>query len=1229
MPVGMRCHRHRGVNDARVLRCALGGHEAEREAVAQPPITRSDHSRISNDERRTTNRVEIRDGWFYVDGERFFVKGVGYSPARPGTLPWVDRTPLEQVAQDFEQIRDAGFNTVRTWRPLSPEEVALAKQYGLMVLQGVWIERPKDYRSESYRQQARDAIREAVTAIRGQDNVLAVLVGNELPVEHVYLAGIHETEALLQSMAQAVKEVDPSRLVSFANWPETALLDQSSLDVLAYNTYNYSPPSVAHSLGYQGYLEFLKRSQAPSKPFIVTEFGLSASPRGLGSEGYGGNSAEAQAAGVMSMWDHIVQAGAQGGCVFEWMDEWWKNYDYPGDEKTHDESDPEEWFGLMAVNDAGAVHGAPRPVLEALRRYNQATVLSPVTDAVAGRVPLTVYSHPGVCAVRMRADGGAWQPLAKAGDHWWQGSWETGAAPGGVRRVTVESLDERGQTLTTTTRYLWNISHDNPRGLPWTVTVKTAQSNYATGGKLMPITFDIVVRNSRNEPVVGQPVSYAIVEPQVAEALKDVQPTDAQGVVRVKYLLREAGILSCSAGVEFVDGLFHRRYGSEQFVVVEPPDSAQQPATGTRHSSLVTRQSSLTSLRDRLGPALALLLDVAPSWTLADPGTEFPVDYSKYGTFVDEGGTDYHYQITDRIGLAKAVGEGIYPNDGSVYSDPAYRRREQAKQLDGDYWDFVNIDDTQLSFLKWATTSEEPGVQQFYTALALERAGHLAHAIKAYHAILVHFPQSIGWTAFQTPWSVGKSALDRVLYLTRLHPELRITLTGADVHVTGGFDNDPKNDVFLVRPGRLVTGDPIAANVKPLGQQAVTRTVGSGRVQLAQFADGQWQLRVDDRPLVVRAISYPYAAVGESPDLGNMWDWTSADRNHNGTLDLLETWVDRNGNNQHDRDEPVVGDFTLLKQMGVNAIRMYHHGAQYPGTINKATLQTLFKEYGIRVMMGDFVGMYTVGSGATWEDGTDYRDPIQRQRMVESVKHMVTEFKDEPYLLMWVLGNENNYGGMHGFIGGVGNAGKYPEVYYAFVNELAEWIHSADPNHPVMIGNGEVLFLDVLAKQAPAIDVIGINSYRGPAGFAHTLWKDVQRVTGKPAFITEYGCPAYHKGTTLDAAGWEQAQYHLGNWLGIEQNLAGYGVGNAIGGGVFEWADEWWKAGQPPRFDAAKHEPHGGWAGPFPGGWSYEEWYGLASQGDGNHSPFLRQLRTAYTLYQRLWSSPPASNTSN
>ena len=34
----------------------------------------------------------------------------------------------------------------------------------------------------------------------------------------------------------------------------------------------------------------------------------------------------------------------------------------------------------------------------------------------------------------------------------------------------------------------------------------------------------------------------------------------------------------------------------------------------------------------------------------------------------------------------------------------------------------------------------------------------------------------------------------------------------------------------------------------------------------------------------------------------------------------------------------------------------------------------------------------------------------------------------------------------------------------------------------------------------------------------------------------------------------------------------------------------------------------------------FEEWFGIISQGNGKHSPFMRQLRESYFVYQNFWT---------
>lgn len=636
------------------------------------------------------------------------------------------------------------------------------------------------------------------------------------------------------------------------------------------------------------------------------------------------------------------------------------------------------------------------------------------------------------------------------------------------------------------------------------------------------------------------------------------------------------------------------------FVFLNPVFAADTPSTGVMNSH---------------GEQMEI------EFKLYDPGTEEIVDYAKYGTFSGIGTDKYEYKISDRKGLAAAAGEGIYPN-GSVYKDPTYRMLVTKGKLAGSQWDYVNIDDQQLAFYKWATSHDTPAVQQFYTALALEKSGQFLQAIKAYYAIDVHFPKQVGWTVFRTPLYMARLAIDHIEYLTRKHPELGIKLVDAKIKVENGYNAVISDDKFVINPGKLVRVDPSELKPKKIdvSRFPVVRKLGEGDVQAVQFRNGHWQIRVNGKPFIVKAVAYSPTPVGQSPHEGyNLDSWMVTDLNHNGKIDgPYDTWVDKNKNNQQDSDEKVVGDFALMKEMGVNAIRLYHH------SMNKELLRQLYKETGIRVIMGDLLGMYAVGSGAEWFKGTDYTDTAQQEKMKESVRSLVMEYKDEPYVLMWVLGNESNYGEpgdpKKDKVGFGSQAKLHLDAYYKFVNEVAGMIKSIDPKHLVGISNGEVMNIDILSKHSGNIDIFGVNAYRGANGFGRSFWEDAKDFLDKPVLLTEYGCPAYYAGKSLDFGEEKQMEYHRGNWEDILTNSAGSGFGNAIGGVVFEFVDEWWKAGPPPKFSSKVHETTGDFQANFPDGWMYEEWLGMTSQGDGGHSPYMRVLRKSYDYYKKVWN---------
>ncbi|MCL1972505.1 MAG: hypothetical protein FWG57_05905 [Endomicrobia bacterium] len=607
------------------------------------------------------------------------------------------------------------------------------------------------------------------------------------------------------------------------------------------------------------------------------------------------------------------------------------------------------------------------------------------------------------------------------------------------------------------------------------------------------------------------------------------------------------------------------------------------------------------------------------------PGSIQWIDYSQFGEFQNVGKPNYKFVIKDMAGLKEASGSGIFPNTQSVFKEKGYEQYIKQDKLKGDKWEFVNSNDNQANFYKWAIEKDDPGVKLFYTAHALERAGNIKQAIKAYYACLVFFPKSVGFTQWKTPWYIGAVCIDKINYLTKRYPELGVKLEGAEIIIKNRYDNDKNNDIFFVTPGRLVPAKAkdFKRKYMNLDKVGVKKVTGKGKVKLIQYNNNHFRITVDDKPYPIRSVCYSPSPIGLTPDNGSLntdMGWSVADINKNRIVDgPYEAWVDAERRERRDDSNPDIGDFALMKEMGINTIRLYHYA-----NFNKDLLKDGYENYGFMYMIGNLLGMYGADSGAEWFVGTDYTDPVQKQRMLDSVRRMVEEYRDEPYTLLWILGNENNYGtvGTPGVFAGTSNQTQsQPEAYYAFVNECAKLIKELDPHQrPVAICNGDTYFLDICAKYAPDLDIYGANGYRGVQGFG-PLWADVMREFGKPVLVTEFGCPAYAKWWETARIEQAQADYHKWNWLNIEDNMAGVegGVGNALGGVIFEWVDEWWKAGPPPEFDPAAHDTVTQWSGPFLDGGAYEEWFGLTSQGDGKDSPFKRQMRRSYFMYRDLW----------
>ncbi len=634
--------------------------------------------------------------------------------------------------------------------------------------------------------------------------------------------------------------------------------------------------------------------------------------------------------------------------------------------------------------------------------------------------------------------------------------------------------------------------------------------------------------------------------------------------------------------------------------------------------------------------------ETGPRFKLYDPGTEEIVDYEKYGEFRNVGTKDFCYVIKDEAGLARASGEGIDPSL-TITNNPEYRKALKSGKLKADWWKHVGSSNPELDYFVWAHAPEDPGVRLLYVGKAMEKGGHLMHALKAYRAAMILYPDSACWSSgSEFQWDVATASWNAILNLLRKHPELNLRLVGADVVsrvVSSGLN-------IVVRPGRLervsvpaadsgepapsgavesgaIPGDTNAVpeveghaeeSYPPVAPDAVIVRRGTGTVQLVQYGDESWKMLVDGKPYFIYGMNYAPTRVGVKPW---EWNWMWSDENTNGVVDSLEVWVDANRNNRRDDDEPLTTDYELMRQMGVNTIKFYVTDPELP-CLNTLLLRKMFAESGIRAVVGNFLGAYCNGSGASWELGTDYTNRKQRENMRASVSNLVMKLRGEPWLLAWVLGNENNME-MSGDVNATRtNGSQYPDTFSKFLNEVAKMIHELDPNHPVGIGNLLTGLVEYYGKNAPAIDFIGVNSYLGEEGFGAT-WQKVKQTMNRPVFIAEYGCDSYYTDKGPDEE--MQSNYVVRNWEDIFYNRSGQpGAGNSIGGFLFEWLDEWWKDSINYFDDPVDHQTtRAVFPMPFPDGFAQEEWFGIMGQGAGNASPFQRVPKKAYYDLQKIW----------
>ena len=361
---------------------------------------------------------------------------------------------------------------------------------------------------------------------------------------------------------------------------------------------------------------------------------------------------------------------------------------------------------------------------------------------------------------------------------------------------------------------------------------------------------------------------------------------------------------------------------------------------------------------------------------------------------------------------------------------------------------------------------------------------------------------------------------------------------------------------------------------------------------VVQNENNQLKLVVDGKDFMINGMNWDYFPRGTNYSF-NFWNQSD---------DFIIAALD--------------SEMGLLKNMGVNTIRTYTG-------IQPKWVQYIYENHGIHTILNHSFGRYGLTLDGAWVPVTDYSNPAVRELLMSEITALAEEFKNTPGLLMFLLGNENNYGlfwagaetedfpDEEDQIRAVGENRGRP--MYKLMNDAAIAIKGIDGSHPVAICNGDLLFMEIIAQECQDVDIYGTNMYRG-ISFGDTFER-VKNEYGKPVMFTEFGSDAFNALSNKEDQK-AQATYMVGQWEEIYANAAGLGkAGNSIGGCTFQFSDGWWKFGQTDNLEV--HDNNASWSN---GGYQFdykpgqnnmnEEWFGICAKGPND-------ARGLYELYPR------------
>lgn len=381
-----------------------------------------------------------------------------------------------------------------------------------------------------------------------------------------------------------------------------------------------------------------------------------------------------------------------------------------------------------------------------------------------------------------------------------------------------------------------------------------------------------------------------------------------------------------------------------------------------------------------------------------------------------------------------------------------------------------------------------------------------------------------------------------------------------------------------------------------------------GSVIIKPTVEGGYLFCVDGKPLLLKGFGYNPTPIGKGYDYNFFTD----------------------------PNKPWLIDGKLMKEAGINCIRIYSVGNDLEKV--KEFIKDMYEQFGIYTIVSDWLGLWDYPRA-------NYADKTFQQNITKKILTTVEALKNEKGLLMWVLGNENNYTftGRIGFwtspeIESIDNLqqqqNRRAEIYYTLVDDIAGKIKQIDKVHPVALGNGEANFLNTANSVCKNIDLLAIIIYRGKK-FGN-LFENIKNSFDLPILVSEFGCDSYDAKNNEEVQD-IQSNFLLSQWKDLYQNtiFSGNKSGNVLGGCLFEWTDEWWKHNEGYEPDWSIHNTEAGWSH---SGYYFdikaknnqnmnEEWFGVVALSEEVENNINKRVpkKSYYELKEYLLNLPQSN----